>query len=171
MKEYDELGRPLWDDYFIAISFVIAQRSLDKHTKCGCVVVDSGRSILSTGYNSPPRGCVDSKMPLERPHKYKFMEHSESAAIINAARLGVSLIGSTFYITGPPCHMCFAKILSVGAKEIVYGPNKHSTYKEEEEIINKMREGQNIEIREHKSYGSINRILSLTQKYFKSRLG
>jgi len=166
----DKLGRPLWDDYFIALTFMVAQRSLDKHTKCGCVVVDKGRSILTTGYNSPPRGCDDSIIPLERPDKYNFMEHSESNAIINAARMGVSLIGSTFYVTGPPCHMCFAKILSVGAKKIIYGPGKHSSYEKEIEIIAKMKKGQDIEIKEYKNYMGIDELFSNAHNHYKSKL-
>ena len=71
----DKLGRPLWNDVFMALTFVLKQRSLDPDTKHGCFVINDDHSILSAGYNSPPRGCVDSDIPLTRPEKYKYMVH------------------------------------------------------------------------------------------------
>ena len=117
----DQLNRPLWDDWYLAMSLVVAQRSLDNSTKHGCVIVGSGNEVLSIGYNSPPRGCNDFDIPQTRPEKYLYMEHSESNAILNAARVGVCLQGSTFYITGFPCHECVRKIINVGAVRVVYG--------------------------------------------------
>jgi len=121
-KKMMEQPRPDWDSWFMTLCFVIAQRSLDKDTKHGCVVTDSSHSILSVGYNSPPRGCDDQNVPLERPAKYDYMKHSEENAIVNAARAGIRLDGSTFYITGPPCHHCFGDMINVGARRIVHGP-------------------------------------------------
>ncbi len=117
---FDIFGRPDWDSYFISQCFLISQRSIDQHTKVGCVVVDDEHTILSTGYNSPPRGSDDTIIPLTRPEKYPYMEHAESNAIINAARNGISLKGSTFYITTHPCENCFRKIRGIGAKRVVF---------------------------------------------------
>ena len=119
---FDQYGRPDWDSYFMAMCFLIAQRSLDPSTKHGCVIVDDSHTILSVGYNSPPRGSFESEIPLTRPEKYPFMEHSESNAIINAARTGTSLVGGTAYITGCPCENCFRKLMGVGIKNIIVGP-------------------------------------------------
>lgn len=166
----DKLGRPEWDDYFIALTFLISLRSLDKHTKCGCVVVGEENSILSTGYNSPPRGCNDSKIPLERPHKYAFMEHAESNAIINAARIGTPLKNSIFYITGPPCNTCFGKIISVGAKKIVYGPSTHSTHEKEKDIIDLMKENQKIIVEKHKNNVNVSDLLSSTHSRYAAKV-
>lgn len=113
--------RPDWDTWFMTLAFIVSQRSLDPSTKHGCIVVDSDRTILSVGYNSPPRGCDDSKIPLTRPEKYDFMEHAESNAINNAARSGTRLKDSTFYITGEPCPACLRKMINVGCSRIVYG--------------------------------------------------
>lgn len=120
-----DLNRPTWDAYFLTLANVIAQKSMDTSTKCGCVVVNDEHTILSTGYNSPPRGSRDIDIPIDvRPDKYWYMEHAERNAIYNASRLGVSLVNSTFYITGSPCIDCFRGILSVGAKAIVHGENR-----------------------------------------------
>jgi len=120
---FDELGRPCKELYIMDLCFHVRKRSIDKSSKCGCVVVDDSGSILSTGYNNPVRGFPDHKAPQERPLKYSVFEHAERNAIYNAARKGIPLEGSTFYVTGLPCAAnCLRGIIQVGAKEIVYGP-------------------------------------------------
>lgn len=126
------MSRPSWDEYYMDMAFFVSQKSLDPHTKHGCIVVDNEYTPLSMGYNSPPRGCIDDMIPLTRPEKYPYMVHSEENAIINAARSGVSLKGSTFYITGFPCPRCFRGILNVGAEKIVYGPVNSNCISEED---------------------------------------
>lgn len=133
--EFDEFGRPSFDLWFMAIAFAVSQRSLDPATKHGTVVVDSSNTILAVGYNSPPRGCVDSQVPLTRPDKYMWMAHSEINAITNAARSGTSLDQSTFYVTGPPCAGCFRSILNTGAKRLVYGPINAKCHNSDDENV------------------------------------
>ena len=41
---------------------------------------------------------------------------------MHAARIGVSLKGSTAYVTWPPCTRCARSLIQAGIKEIVY-PN------------------------------------------------
>ena|SRR3989344_5878472 len=113
--------KPGWSEWFMAQAFVISTRSIDPSTKHGCIVVDSEYIPLTFGYNGPPRGCDDSKIPLTRPGKYNFFAHAEENAINNAARKGVSLKDSTFYVTGHPCARCLRSIINVGASKIVYG--------------------------------------------------
>lgn len=142
---FDELGRIAWDDYFLCLAFMVSQRSLDPDTKHGCVAVKE-RTILSTGYNSPPRGCNDKKVPLTRPAKYNFFVHSELNCILNSARSGVSLKDSTFYITGPPCRSCFLHMLNVGVSKIVAGPVKSACITEEDQkAIDLLKENQPVE--------------------------
>lgn len=134
----DVYGRPDWDSFYISLCFLIARRSIDPHTKHGCVIVDKNNRILSTGYNGPPPGIDDSRLDLTRPGKYKFLEHSESNAILNAN--GSNLEGSTFYITGAPCYACFRQIKIVKAARIIHGGQKTNHMSEEDtraiEIMN-----------------------------------
>lgn len=119
------IERPSWDEYFLSIARVVSTRSIDTSTKCGCVIVDTeDKSILTTGYNSPPRGLDDTKVPMTRPEKYIWMVHAEEAAIANAARHGIRLKGSTAYITGKPCPYCARKLINAGIKHIKYGDVK-----------------------------------------------
>lgn len=165
--------RPDWDYWFITLCFVIAQRSLDKDTKHGCVVVDDSRTILSVGYNGPPRGCADAFVPLERPDKYDYMKHSEENAIINAARTGVCLKGSIFYITGPPCHGCFGDIINVGAKKIIHGSISSAMVNAKvNEVIEFMKiNRQGIDVIELKDMSPVSRLLSKTQTYIAGKIG
>jgi len=118
-QNWEKLG---WDEYYMALAFMISMRSIDTATKQGCVVIGPNHEPLSLGYNSPPRGSLDTEIPLTRPEKYPYFIHAEENAINNAARKGISLEGSTFYITGHPCSRCFRDLLQVGAKRTVYGP-------------------------------------------------
>lgn len=113
--------RPSFQDYFLTLAFIISRRSLDPRTKHGCVFVKNSR-ILTTGYNSPPSGYDDSKVPLTSPEKYPYFIHSEINAIANAAKEGVSLEGATCYLTGLPCSECYRAMWAAGIKEIIHAP-------------------------------------------------
>ncbi len=49
--------------------------------------------------------------------------HAEQNAFLQAARHGVSLEGSTVYITTQPCSICAKMIINVGVKEICIAGN------------------------------------------------
>jgi deoxycytidylate deaminase len=46
--------------------------------------------------------------------------HAEMAALMSAARLGISVNGATLYCTTFPCHMCARHIVASGIKRVVY---------------------------------------------------
>lgn len=46
--------------------------------------------------------------------------HAEMSAITGAARLGLSIAGSTIYTTTFPCHMCARHIIAAGITRVVY---------------------------------------------------
>ena len=48
-----------WTDYFINIAEQVKEKSKDINTKIGTVIVGKDKEILSTGYNSFPRGLND----------------------------------------------------------------------------------------------------------------
>jgi dCMP deaminase len=109
-----------WTEYFLEIAEVVKLKSKDQSTQIGAVVVGEGRNVLSTGYNSFPRGLDDSLQERqERPEKYFWMEHAERNAIYNAALEGVSLKNSTIYLTsGLPCMDCARGIVNSGIKTV-----------------------------------------------------
>ena len=112
-----------WTEYFISIANVIKLKSKDINTKIGVVIVGKNNEIVSTGYNSFPRG-IDDTVPerQERPEKYFWMSHAERNSIYNAARIGVSTNECTMYMScGLPCADCAHAIINCGIKKIVVG--------------------------------------------------
>jgi dCMP deaminase len=109
-----------WTEYFLNIAEQVKLKSKDQSTQIGAVIVGEDKEVLSTGYNSFPRGLDDSKQERqERPEKYFWMEHAERNAIYNAARIGVSLKNSIIYLTsGLPCMDCARGIVNSGIKTV-----------------------------------------------------
>ena len=105
-----------WVEYFYKIADQVKEKSKDKRTKIGAVIVGKDKEIVSTGYNSFPRGIEDNKKERqERPEKYYWFEHAERNAIYNAALIGVSTKGCTMYLTcGIPCAECARAIIKAG---------------------------------------------------------
>ena len=118
-----------WDDYFMGVSLLAAQRSKDPSTQVGACIVDSNNRILSTGYNGFPQGCSDDTFPWNRDEskgetKYQFVVHAELNAVLNAS--GKDLAGSKIYVSLFPCHECAKAIIPSGVKEVVYLSDKYN---------------------------------------------
>jgi dCMP deaminase len=47
--------RITWDQYFMGLALLSAQRSKDARTKIGACIVDSHNRIVGIGYNGFPR--------------------------------------------------------------------------------------------------------------------
>ncbi len=110
-----------WDVRFLELAKHISEWSKDPSTKVGCVVVGEDREIRSTGFNGFPRGISDDMDRLtDREQKYPLICHAEENAIMHAARIGISLKGSTAFVTWPPCSRCARSLIQAGVKEVVY---------------------------------------------------
>jgi deoxycytidylate deaminase len=59
LAEIMDRNIPGWDQYYLDICKVVAQRSKDPNTQIGSVIVGPNHEIRSTGYNSFPRGIRD----------------------------------------------------------------------------------------------------------------
>jgi dCMP deaminase len=120
MAEHPE--RASWDDYFMSIAQVVATRSTCPRKFVGAVLVKN-RTILSTGYNGSIRGmphCSDVGHMMEEGHCVATI-HAEANAIIQAAKNGVMIDGSTNYVTASPCWSCFKQLANAGVQRICYG--------------------------------------------------
>jgi dCMP deaminase len=115
-----------WKEYFRNIANQVKLKSKDKYTQIGAVIVGPDNEIVSTGYNSFPRGIEDDvAQRQERPEKYYWFEHAERNAIYNAARVGVSTKGCTIYLTcGIPCADCTRGIINAGITNVVCEANQ-----------------------------------------------
>lgn len=126
MKRQDYIS---WDEYFMGISLLSAQRSKDSNTQVGACIVSKDNKILSVGYNGMPTGCHDDEMPWEREGnfldtKYPFVCHAELNAILNHA--AGSLQNAKIYVSLFPCNECAKAIIQSGIKEVVYWQDKYS---------------------------------------------
>lgn len=122
-----------WDKRFMELCATIAQWSSCYQTnrKIGAIIVKNKR-ILTTGYNGAPAGivsCVERGECLRRKldipsgtkHELCYAIHAEQNAIIQAAKLGVSIEGATLYCTHQPCVICAKMIVNSGISSVIYG--------------------------------------------------
>ncbi|HOA33662.1 MAG: dCMP deaminase family protein [Clostridiales bacterium] len=119
-----------WDEYFMGIALLSAQRSKDPHTQVGACIVNQANKIMSLGYNGFPAGCNDDEFPWERTGeddyetKYPYVCHAELNAILNAG--GRDLSGCKLYVALFPCNECAKAIIQSGIKEVVYLSDKYA---------------------------------------------
>lgn len=121
--------RPTWDSYFMEITKLVASRSSCLRRKVGAVLVKDKR-ILATGYNGAPAGmkhceevgCLREKLHVPSGERHELCRglHAEQNAIIQAARQGTEIVGSTLYCTTAPCSLCAKMLINAGVVRIVY---------------------------------------------------
>ena len=115
--------RPGWDEYFIKLALLVAERSTCRRHHVGAVIVRD-RKILTTGYNGAASGIRDclqlgclrneKNIPSGTRHEICRAIHAEQNAIIQAGLHGIDIRNAEIYCTHSPCILC-AKML-VNAK-------------------------------------------------------
>ena len=120
--------RPSWDEYFMRIACLISHRSTCLRRKVGSVIVKD-KHVLTTGYNGVPSGLkhceeigclrIKEKIPSGQRHELCRGLHAEMNALIQAAKFGISIEGSTFYCTVHPCILCAKMIINSGIRRVV----------------------------------------------------
>ncbi len=123
-------NRPSWDEYFMKITRLVAERSTCLRRKVGAIIVKDKR-IISTGYNGAPRGiahcldigCMREKMGIPSGERHELCRgaHAEQNAIIQAASSGSIMDGATMYCTTAPCSTCTKMIINAGIRRLVLG--------------------------------------------------
>lgn len=121
-----------WDSRFMEMAKLISSWAscYKANRKIGCVIVKNKR-IMTTGYNGAPAGvetcvergeCLREKLgiPSGTKHEICYATHAEQNAIIQAAKLGVSIDGAVLYCTHQPCVICAKMIVNAGIKRVVY---------------------------------------------------
>ena len=142
-----------WDQYFMGIAILSAERSKDPHTQVGACIVGDDNRILSVGYNGMPQGCEDDDMPWGRDGSpldstYMFVCHAELNAILNY-RGNAAMQGAKLYVTLFPCNECAKAIIQCGIKELVYMSDKYAT-SESTIASKKMFEKTGVKYRQYK---------------------
>lgn len=156
-----------WDEYFLGIAFLIAQRSIDESTKCGCVITSQDHRVLSVGYNGPLQNIDDSIVPQTRPEKYLWFVHAEANAIYSYNGPHSDINGATAYVTGIPCDKCLTGLLQKGIKRIVVSNINLAVMTESDSMVDacaKMLKQKNVDF-EFVDYQKILNVLNETCAY------
>lgn len=116
-----------WDECFMRMAHVIAERSKDPSTQAGSVIVDQNNIVVGMGYNGFPRGIDNDKLPWEREGsfletKYAYVCHAEENAIFNSNN---PIHGCKLYCTLFPCNECAKAIIQNGVIEIIFESDKY----------------------------------------------
>lgn len=121
-----------WDRRFMEVADLVATWSscFQENRQIGAVIALDKR-ILTTGYNGASSGVKSCKergvclrrelqIPSGTRQEVCYATHAEQNAIIQAARMGLSVAGATLYCTHQPCVICAKMIINSGIKRIVY---------------------------------------------------
>ena len=121
--------RPDCDHYFMEVANVVKSRSTCIRRQVGAIIVKDHR-VISTGYNGAASGaphcedvgCLRQKLGVKSGERHELCVaiHAEQNAIVQAAKLGVSIEGATLYCTHQPCSMCCKMIINSGIRRVVY---------------------------------------------------
>lgn len=121
--------RPSWDQYFMQMAQVVAERSTCFRRQVGAVIVKD-KQILSTGYNGSPTGlkhcaevgCLRQKLQIPSGERTEICRavHAEQNAMIQAAKHGVAIAGADIYTTFQPCVLCTKLIINAGIRRVIY---------------------------------------------------
>nr|WP_054691735.1 dCMP deaminase family protein [Geotalea toluenoxydans] len=113
----------------MGITHLVAKRSTCLRRQVGAIIVKD-KNILATGYNGAPSGvshcldvgCLREKLGIPSGERHELCRglHAEQNAIIQAAKHGTGIEGSTLYCTTMPCIICSKMIINAGIKRIVF---------------------------------------------------
>lgn len=125
-------GMDKWDHRFMQMAHLVATWSscIREGREIGAVVVRDKR-VMTTGYNGAAAGtrtCKDKGVCLRQVlgipsgtrHEVCYAIHAEQNAVIQAAKLGISIDGGTVYCTHQPCSVCAKILINAGIRRIVY---------------------------------------------------
>ncbi len=121
--------RMSWPDYFMGITYLVAERSTCTRRKVGAVAVRDKR-ILATGYNGAPSdtphcldiGCLREELGVPSGQRHEICRglHAEQNVIIQAALHGVSIKGADIYCTTQPCLICTKMLINTQVAAVYY---------------------------------------------------
>ncbi|KAK2861393.1 hypothetical protein FQN49_004241 [Arthroderma sp. PD_2] len=125
--------RPVWDQYFMQLASLAAQRSNCMKRRVGCVLVKENR-VMTTGYNGTPRhmkncnegGCPRCNLGQAGGTVLStcLCMHAEENALLEAGRQRIGE-GSILHCNTCPCLTCSVKIAQLGIAEVVYSQGYH----------------------------------------------
>ena len=118
-----------WDEYFMGVALLSAQRSKDPNTRVGACIINEKKKIVGIGYNGLPIGCSDDEFPWDRDGdflatKYPYVCHAELNAVLN--KISADLDKCTMYVTLFPCNECAKVVIQSGIREVIFLADKYA---------------------------------------------
>ncbi len=125
------LVRPTPQQYFMLLAVATRERAACLRRHVGAVLVSEQR-IIATGYNGTPTGfvncdeggCHRCAAPADyaegRGYDVCICVHAEENALLQAAKLGYSVMGAQCYTTLRPCFACLRHLYQAGVGEVRY---------------------------------------------------
>jgi deoxycytidylate deaminase len=120
--------RPSWDEYFMKLAALVAERSTCLRHNIGAIIVRDKR-LIASGYNGSAKGmpncievgCLKDELGIKTGtgHETCRAVHAEQNAIIQGATHGISVEGTTMYCTHTPCTLCARMIVNAGIVRVV----------------------------------------------------
>ena len=132
--------RPSWDEYFLNLLEPIGSRGSCDRGRSGAVIVSPGHTIVATGYVGAAPGqphcdevghmmnTVIHEDGTQSQHCVRTL-HAEENAILQCAKDGISVQGTTIYCKMVPCYNCAMRIVRVGVKRVVAMKRYHADQK------------------------------------------
>lgn len=114
-------NRPSRKEYYTELVLSAAKRSSCPRAQVWALIVKNW-VIISTWYNWAAKwekDCYEEGCLIEDWHCVRTI-HAEENAIINCARVWVSLEGSEMYVTHRPCNLCSRKIINAWIKKVYF---------------------------------------------------
>lgn len=120
--------RPSWNEYFMKIALLVAERSTCLRRHVGALLVKDKR-IIATGYNGAPSGfkhcgevgCLRDELNVPSGERHELCRglHAEQNAIIQAALYGQDTRDTILYCTHKPCLLCAKMLINAGVRRVV----------------------------------------------------
>ncbi len=111
------------DSVYMGVATAHASLSKATRLKVGACIVTPSRVIIP-GVNGQPKP-LGNVCEHEGATKGSVI-HAELNCILKAQREGVSIVGSTLYVTHSPCEHCASLIIETGIGRVVYAEEYRS---------------------------------------------
>ena len=115
-----------FDSVYMGTALLYARQSKAQRKKVGAVLV-TNKGVLLPGYNGTPSGasneCEDRVYSSDGEYTLVTKPeviHAELNCVLKAAKEGISIVGSSLYVTLSPCETCAAMLVQAGVSSVSY---------------------------------------------------
>jgi dCMP deaminase len=157
------MTRPTWDQVWLRLALLMAERSLCP-TGAGAVIVDTSQRVVMTGYAGPPAGygpqefaqlmnlaelakdgcrlyCERARKPgATRDSGYLDCPSAHAEANALARADSSRMQRGTFYVSSVPCFACAKMIANSGVRRVVWCESPADEYRPQRNVLQLFKE-------------------------------